>query len=420
MASESERLTKKRKIDGQDASEQVVNSFANASQEIDVPDGREGSEEEEEGERPLRPWEIRSNEAISLRIVSANDESEIFHPDFSYEIFGQDEISYSAASLFTHVDISHGETVGESDGLGRKPDDVLALLQKKLPPDFTQDYSVFLSHVRQDAAASSFKPIGTKLHEYSNEEEDVSYMIYSANFRTPGFVHFHRRLQTFLLWYIEGASYLQEDDNHWEMVLLYERRKLGKKRHSYSFVGYATYYPFYYYSVSDCDKRRVRISQFLVLPPFQEKGHGATLYKFMYEMFIKDEKIVQITVEDPNDSFCMMRDKCDLEYLIKAGVDTKLQLPVSADTLKDIAEKYKLTKRQTDRCVDMMIMRSIGPRDNQTQAELRLHIKRRIFRQNEDVFAQMKSTRAERIQQLEEAYEAAEEQYREILHRIKV
>ncbi|KAJ3158699.1 histone acetyltransferase 1 [Geranomyces michiganensis] len=422
MTSESEPITKKRKIDGQQAPEQVVNPYGSFSE-----NGREGGDSNDDDERPLRPWEVRSNEAISLRI--ADEETEAFHPDYSYEIFGQEEviygykdvditISYSAASLFTHVNISHGETVSDSAALvTRKPDDVLALLRKKLPPDFTQDYGVFLSHVRNDA--SSFVPFGTKLHEYSQGDADVSYEIYSASFRTPGFVDFHRRLQVFLLWYIEGASYLQEDDEAWEMVLLYERRKQGEK-HLYSFVGYATYYPFYYYSVSGSDKRRVRISQFLVLPPFQENGHGAALYRHMYDMFLQDNKIVQLTVEDPNESFCILRDKCDLAYLIKAGVGAQLQLPVPAATITGIADKFKLTKRQAERCVEMMIMRSLGPRDANAHTQLRLHVKRRIWNQTEDVFATTKVSRAERIQQLEEMFETVEERYREILHRLKV
>jgi histone acetyltransferase 1 len=61
----------------------------------------------------------------------------------------------------------------------------------------------------------------------------------------------------------------------------------------------------------------MRISQFMILPPYQKQGHGNMLYAQMYSMFVKDEKVIDITVEDPNDAFQDMRDKHDLSVLLK-------------------------------------------------------------------------------------------------------
>lgn len=44
-------------------------------------------------------------------------------------------------------------------------------------------------------------------------------------------------------------------------------------------------------------------SQILILPPFQRKGHGRKLYEYMYDCFGRDDRVVDITVEDPNDDF---------------------------------------------------------------------------------------------------------------------
>jgi Histone acetyl transferase HAT1 N-terminus len=38
---------------------------------------------------------------------------------------------------------------------------------------------------------------------------------------TPGFRDYHRRMQIFILLYIEAGSYIQEDDERWEFVVLY-------------------------------------------------------------------------------------------------------------------------------------------------------------------------------------------------------
>ena len=41
-----------------------------------------------------------------------------------------------------------------------------------------------------------------------------------ATWSTPGFLEFHRRMQLFILLLIEGGSYLQEDEDKWEFILL--------------------------------------------------------------------------------------------------------------------------------------------------------------------------------------------------------
>ena len=37
---------------------------------------------------------------------------------------------------------------------------------------------------------------------------------------TPGFKEYHRRLQLFVLLYIEGGSYINEDEDGWEFMVL--------------------------------------------------------------------------------------------------------------------------------------------------------------------------------------------------------
>ena len=49
----------------------------------------------------------------------------------------------------------------------------------------------------------------------------------------------------------------------------YHRVETNGKQH-YAIMGYTTVYSFYAYP----DKTRARISQMLILPPYQRKGHG--------------------------------------------------------------------------------------------------------------------------------------------------
>lgn len=51
-------------------------------------------------------------------------------------------------------------------------------------------------------------------------DDEIVYEAYHANWATPGFKEFHRRMQIFVLLYIEAASYLDEEDERWEFICL--------------------------------------------------------------------------------------------------------------------------------------------------------------------------------------------------------
>lgn len=52
------------------------------------------------------------------------------------------------------------------------------------------------------------------------EDDEVIFEAYSSNWETPGFKEYHRRMQIFVLLYIEGAQYIDEEDSRWEFVTL--------------------------------------------------------------------------------------------------------------------------------------------------------------------------------------------------------
>lgn len=44
--------------------------------------------------------------------------------------------------------------------------------------------------------------------------------LFQSTWDTPGFKEYHRRLQLFVLLYIEGGSYINEDEDAWEFMVL--------------------------------------------------------------------------------------------------------------------------------------------------------------------------------------------------------
>jgi histone acetyltransferase 1 len=71
------------------------------------------------------------------------------------------------------------------------------------------------------------------------------------------------------LWFIDAASFIDVDDENWEYFFVFKKKKHNGQI-MYGIVGYATVYKYYAFP----DMKRPRISQFLILPPFQRQGHG--------------------------------------------------------------------------------------------------------------------------------------------------
>lgn len=90
------------------------------------------------------------------------------------------------------------------------------------------------------------------------------------------------------------------------------------------------------------DKIRYRISQVLILPPYQRQGHGRRLYDLIYNQCLARPDVRQVTVEDPNDEFQTLRDLADVARLREAM--QSLQAPVDPSVIDDLVRDFKLDK----------------------------------------------------------------------------
>ena len=59
------------------------------------------------------------------------------------------------------------------------------------------------------------------------------------------------------------------------------------------------------------DNIRQRISQVFVFPPFQRQGHGERLLKIFNNLAIANNRVKDVTVEDPSDQFQSLKDYID-------------------------------------------------------------------------------------------------------------
>jgi histone acetyltransferase 1 len=316
-----------------------------------------------------------------------------------------------------------------------------------------------------------------------------------------------KRLQILVLLYIEGGSYIGEDADgndepeyslaRWDVYFLYKKQITEGGLTDYTFQGYSTVYNFWLFESltppSTPPKllepmvdqswelpqgdlpysqipHRARISQFVILPPFQGKGCGAMLYSTIFETELKDTMTKEVTVEDPNEAFDLLRDLCDMKYLranvpefAELSITPDISIPqkggilhhnlqithansaispkaiVDIDVLDTIRKKTKIAPRQFHRLVEMHLMsklplsvrpvpestnESMDPpktgkaseADKNAYTQWRLLLKQRLYRRNVGVLAEFETT--ERIIKLNETLENVEWEYARILERL--
>lgn len=416
---------------------------------------------------PIDEWSVDANEALSLSLHSPSSGKQLFatfHPKYTYAIFGDSEtifgyrglnvrLAYAVDDMAPCVDVTwtaQKEPVG-----GVVAEDVIETLKGYLPERmllpppppiiiiikkpqsshranisaeaFSTDLIGFETDLPFRPGNKTFKPPGALLTTFTAGPK--TFEIWASSIEDPACKALLSNIQILTLLYIEGGSYIELDDDEWSnrrwgVFFLYEK-PLGSE---YSFIGYSTVYRYYYYSATIEDLSRARISQFLILPPYQRRGLGSRFYDALIAHFLASKSTLEITVEDPSESFADMRDVRDLCRLETSGAFKDLTLEsVFARTfpLEDVRRASKIPQRQFSRCVEMSLLKRLleqegkgrrkqvdRKRDKQWKM-YRLIVKGRVYKQNRDVLAQL--DRLERVDKLEETYFHVEDDYKRLL-----
>ncbi|GAA5965247.1 hypothetical protein JCM3765_006371 [Sporobolomyces pararoseus] len=414
-------------------------------------------------------WSCNALEALQLRLCRSKEETaalgeeahqlvDKFAPTFVYPIYGEEETifgyqglkidyRFASGSLAQYLSVTHDSKFPPTGSV--EADDPEKILYDFIPPSYSKNLKDFEATVEKDS--KEFKPVGEKIGSYrikssssngkgkgkavngslpertwqalASDEEvaegEVVYEAFWSNWDTPGFKEFHRRAQIFVLLYIEGAQYIDEEDGRWEFVTLFERRKRADST-TYHFVGYVSFYSFFCWP----DTKRLRLAQFVLLPPYHGQGHGSALYNLCYQNILNRADISELTVEDPSETFEDMRDKCDLYTLISGGELKGLKLVPTIDRnlTEQIRKKYKLADRQFYRLVEMILLLQLPcePNDlsNQTARSYRLLVKKRLYLFNKEQLLQIEDPQ-ERKDKLQETFESVVEDYRRLTEKFE-
>lgn len=250
----------------------------------------------------------------------------------------------------------------------------------------------------------------------TSDEKSTVYKINITKFK-----QIHDRLKIFTLFFIEGASYIQDDDEVWDVYIILENK-------TSKIIGYATCYKYWFYDgkskkfdslqkLPEDYSYKGRISQFIIFPTFQNQKFGSRLYNSIYEYWLKQDFIKQINIEDPNESFDALRDKNDFQRIIDSKFDTKISTKdfqnsnVSKknlesdyiDLLEQLKNKFKFEPKQAQRLLEMIFIYL------NLDDFIRLVIIKRVYKQNYELLLDF--DKEDRNEKLEETCENIKQEY---------
>ena len=380
-----------------------------------------------------------ANTAVEFKLIRSiedlDNDAASFHPEFTHQLFGDTEmifgyrglkikLYFSASKLRVYFVKEATEEVDPANSQGVSADPIVAIINQKMElPQHFNNIDKFVQCLENEA---DFRPHGEKLHEF--QSGDSTYEIYFSTRDTKDFLEYHEQMRLFLLWFIDGASYIDQDDDHWNYFVVFEKTKVNGE-YRYYFVGYSTVYNYYAFP----EHVRPRISQFLILPPFQKKNIGVNLLKTIYNHYVPNPKVTDITVEDPSDNFCQLLNFVDcLRCLQLASFSKENTLKGwSKDKEEEAKKVLKLHKLQARKVYEVLKLMYVNMNDPVEYKNYRLEVKARLSAPllkskkrgkffNDAKVAQVETMPREVIiTELAAAYEELEKEYLKTIKRIE-
>jgi len=392
-----------------------------------------------------------ANEALRFKLVKQKEDVESdqhFKPEMTHQIYGDNENIFgyrglkidlwmTSDTLDTFVGFSYDDKISPKRTDGVEPDKIVDPLTGILAPgSFVTSKEEFVKKVE---AERDFRPMGEKVHSYSKDDKSGvtnQYEVYMCQEATPGFRQYHDRLQSWIMFYIDAASYIDIDDDSWRFFLLFQKYNVaGTER--FAVCGYMTVYEYYAYG-RETNMKRPRISQMLILPPYQKRGLGSELLNTVYRFYWGDSKVVDITVEDPSDNFVRLRDAVDTKNCLKLPTYSKQSVMsgFSEDIAKSAATELKLCRKQARRIYEIVRLHYTKINDPEEYRNYRVDVKRRLNIPYEKEKSQLDklskalkpeeftaatiniTNRDQRLENLHRQFTELEEHYRYVLDRV--
>ncbi|RKP30515.1 acyl-CoA N-acyltransferase [Metschnikowia bicuspidata] len=372
----------------------------------------------------LKPelWTVSLNSAMSIYITDTQGSASSFGPAFTYPIFGAAETIFGYQDLqillcFDAVTFLPFLNVKWSAAMPNVDVDVKEKMLAQLPESTVfKDEALWRDCILEEQ--QNYEIPGTQMGP-SWQSRGETWAVYKLDFASERGLELHKRMQILVLLFIEAGTYIDAHDPLWDVYVLYNTSDPALP----VVAGFTTVYNYWKYPGhvrfdADVVETRKKISQFVILPNYQGQHLGGQLYGHLFEQWLKDDKVVEVVVEDPKESFDDLRDRVDLTRLVGNGHIDLQSISISTVTAPGWFEKFqkeqKLEERQLQRLLEMVFLRQ--RRDGlgkETAKSVRLFVKRRLYEKNSDALADMDEPT--RLDKLQTAYIGLEEDYERVL-----
>ncbi|XP_034699922.1 histone acetyltransferase type B catalytic subunit [Vitis riparia] len=287
----------------------------------------------------------------------------------------------NSISFHSYADITFQST---SDG-GKGITDLKSALQTifaetlvETKDDFLQTFSTERHYIRSMVSNGEILQHKASIGHSSNsgraEDSDLEVIRMVMGNMAAG--HLYSRLIPLVLLLVDGSNPIDIDDPRWEIYLLVQKKAVGEEDFHYILLGFTAVYRFYHYP----DSSRLRISQILVLPPYQHKGYGHNLLEVLYSVAISED-VHDLTVEEPLDYFQHVRTCVDTPRLLgfdpiqpavnsvvshlketrlsKKSHTSRLLPPLTA--VEEVQKGLKINKKHFLHCWEVLIYLGLEP-----------------------------------------------------------
>ncbi|EXB38802.1 Histone acetyltransferase type B catalytic subunit [Morus notabilis] len=330
----------------------------------------------------------------------------------------------SSISFHAYADISFQST---SDG-GKGITDLKTALKNifadtlvESKEEFLQTFSTQRDFIRSIVSGgeilqqktSNGHVVGSDSHlEAATSKLEVVRMVIGKTAAGPLYGH----LIPLVLLLVDGSSPIDVTDPSWELYLLIQKRSDHQGDVHSILLGFAAIYRFYHYP----DNSRLRISQILMLPPYQHKGYGRYLLEVLNDVAISED-VHDLTIEEPLDYLQHVRTCIDIPRLlvfepIKPAVDEailhlkqgkvskKAQIPrlmPPPSAVEDVRNSLKINKKQFLQCWEVLIFLGLDPIDKYIEDFVAI-ISNRM---KEDIIGKDSGTSAKQVIQVPSEYD---------------
>lgn len=244
--------------------------------------------------------------------ASKTNEEEAFDAEFTHQVFREDESIFGYAGLRMDVFVCRTSLRAL---FKTKYDNKISSAMNPADPveDQMREWfdseglcELYTDEKRFEAEAEMAEPCGggTIVAE-SYSDDGVMTRITAYELATNEEARkWHAAMEAYAVFFIDAASKIDNTDPRWTLLVATRHHADGL----WETAGFTTVYRFYSYP----DSERARLSQILVLPPYQRQGLGGKMLEAVRKLAL-DRSMRDLTVEDPTDQLQRLRDVHDVK-----------------------------------------------------------------------------------------------------------